>query len=34
MLGKLGTSKVTDAVHIKRIKVKSFGDEIVLEGYL
>lgn len=34
MLGKLKITKVADAIQIKRIKAKSLGDEIVLEGYL
>jgi diaminohydroxyphosphoribosylaminopyrimidine deaminase/5-amino-6-(5-phosphoribosylamino)uracil reductase len=33
MIGKLGISKVKEAFSIKRLKVKTIGEEFIVEGY-
>lgn len=34
MIGNLGKESIEDAVNIKNIKVRRFGDELMIEGYI
>src|SRR3990167_9370528 len=34
MIGKLGVSRIKDSLGIERVKIRKFGDEIMVEGYV
>ncbi|HEX3035174.1 MAG TPA: bifunctional diaminohydroxyphosphoribosylaminopyrimidine deaminase/5-amino-6-(5-phosphoribosylamino)uracil reductase RibD [Thermodesulfobacteriota bacterium] len=34
MIGRLGISKISDTLPIKRVQVKTLGEELIIEGYM
>lgn len=34
MVGKLGVSRIRDSLNIERVKIRKFGDELMVEGYV
>ena len=34
MIGKLGISTINDALHVKRLHVKTIGEELIVEGFM
>jgi diaminohydroxyphosphoribosylaminopyrimidine deaminase/5-amino-6-(5-phosphoribosylamino)uracil reductase len=34
MVGKLGVSRIKGSLVIERVKIRKFGDEIMVEGYV
>ena len=34
MIGDLGKESIEEAINIKSIRVRRFGDEIMIEGYI
>ena len=34
MVGNLGKQSIEDAISIRNIKVRRFGDEVMIEGYI
>ncbi len=34
MVGNLGVSRISDSLGIERVKIRKFGDEIMVEGYV